>query len=334
MKILEIKKLLIKAVGKYVSPKEAEYFAEEIVETDIRKPPRKKYSSGLIEDIKSWEGKNPTLKKSIDLPGYTQYDFEGKGPSLKIKEIHDELVQKAKINGISMVSIINSGGMHTMHLWTQGLAKRGLFALGAWNGGPDAVVPINGTRGIFGTNPMTYAFPGDKGDIVIDMATSEIPYFKIVGAKKDQTPLPENTAVDGEGELTTDAAKALDAKEVSNLLPMGGNYKGYNINYLIEIMTSALIGARISSEMSDAYIETEHGGFIIAIDIDKVTSRKKYDTSVKIINEEIRAQKPKKGVDRVQVPGDRNLEKKIGVTDDTDIELDREYEKMLINLAS
>lgn len=334
MKISQIKELLKRATRKYVSPAEAEYFANEIVETDVRKPPRKKYSSGLIEDIKSWEGKNPQLKKSIDLPGYTQYDFEGKGPSLKIKEIHDELETKAKTNGISMVSIINSGGMHTMHLWTQGLAKRGLFALGAWNGGPDAVVPINGTRGIFGTNPMTYAFPGDKGDIVIDMATSEIPYFKIVGAKKDQTPLPENTAVDNDGELTTDANKALDSKEVSNLLPMGGNYKGYNINYLIEIMTSALIGARISSEMSDAYIETEHGGFIIAIDIDKVTSRKQYDTSVKIINEEIRAQKPKKGIDKVQVPGDRNLEKMIGVNDDTEIELDVEYEKRLIELGS
>ena len=333
MKIADIKKLLVNAVKKYVSQEEAEYFATEIVETDIRKPPRKKYSHGTIDDIKSWEGKDQEVKKTIDLPGYTQYDFKGKGPSLKIKEIHDELERKAKANGISMISIINSGGMHTMHLWTQGLAKRGLFAIGAWNGGPDAVVPINGTRGIFGTNPMTYGFPGDKGDIVIDMATSEIPFFKILGAKADQTPLPENTAVDNNGEITTDPNKAIDEKEVSNLLPMGGNYKGYNINYLMEIMTSALIGARASSQMSDSYIETEHGGFIIAIAIDKVTDQNKYDASVKSMNEKIRAQKPKKGIEKVQVPGDRNLEKKIGVTDKTDIEINEEYKNILTELG-
>ena len=333
MKIHEIKSLLAKAVESYVSREEAVYFANEIVETDIRKPPRKKYSEGIINDIKSWEGKPKELKKSIDLPSYTQYDFEGKGPSLKIKEIHDELERKAKVNGISMISIINSEGMHTMHLWTQGLAKRGLFAFCAWNGGPDAVVPINGTHGIMGTNPLTYGFPGDKGDIVIDMATSEIPFFKILGAKKDQTPLPPNTAVDNEGELTIDPNKAIDDREVSNLLPMGGNYKGYNINYLIEVMTSALIGAKASTEMSDGYVETEHGGFIIAIAIDRVTDRNQYQASVGSLNERIRAQKPKRGINNVAVPGDRNLEKMEGVNDDTEMEIADEYKNLLTGLS-
>ena len=220
-----------------------------------------------------------------------------------------------------------------MHLWAQGLAKRGLFALGAWNGGPDAVVPIGGTKGIFGTNPMTYGFPGDKGDIVIDMATSEIPYFKVVAAKKDHTALPENTAVDGAGEITTDPQKALNDAGVSNLLPMGGNYKGYNINYLMEVMTSALIGARASSEMSDAYIETEHGGFMIAIDISKVTVQSKYDASIRSLNEEVRAQTPKNGAGPVAVPGDRNLSRKESLADDAEIEVDANYLEELTSLA-
>jgi LDH2 family malate/lactate/ureidoglycolate dehydrogenase len=334
MKIKDIKELLVGATQKYLTPAEAEYFATEVVETDIRKPsPDKKYQNDMVKDIKSWEGKAGPVRKTIDLPGYTQYDFDGRGPSLKIKEIHDELERKAKANGIAMVSVINSGGFHVLHLWTQGLAKRGLFALGAWNGGPDAVVPLNGTKGIFGTNPMTYGFPGDKGDIVIDMATSEIPYFKIVAAKKEKKGLPPNTAVDNEGESTTDASKALDDAGVSNLLPMGGNYKGYNINYLIEVMTSALIGARASSEMSDDYIETEHGGFIIAIDISKVTDRNKYNASIKSLNEEVRAQTPKSGVDKVIIPGDRNLMNKAGITDETEIDIDESYQNELASLA-
>ena len=334
MKIGEIRKLLMVAVQKYITPAEAEYFATEVIETEIRKPaPDKKYRDDMLKDIKSWEGKSGSVQKLIDLSGYTQYDFGGRGPSLKIKEIHDELQRKASANGIAMISILNSGGMHVMHLWSQGLAKRGLFALAGWCAGPDTVVPINGTKGIFGTNPITYGFPGDRGDIVVDMATSEIPYFKIVAAKKNHTALPENTAVDNAGELTTDPSKALNDAGVSNLLPMGGNYKGYNINYLIEIMASALIGARSSSQMSDEYIEPEHGGFVIAIDISKVTDRKKYDESIKSLNEEVRSQKPKQGVDKIIVPGDRNLANKESLFDDAEIEVNPDYEKELIALA-
>lgn len=333
MKIKQIKKLLTLAAQKYVSPQEAKYFAEEVVETDIRKSPNQKYSKDTIMDIQSWQNKKKDVEKNIDLPGYTQYNFNGLGPSLKIKEIHDELEKKATANGIAMVSIVNSKGMHVMHLWTQGLAKRGLFAIAGWNGGPNAVVPHNGTKGILGTNPLTYGFPGDRGNIVIDMATSEIPFFKIVAAKKNNNPLPKNTAVDNKGELTTNPNEAIDEKEVSNLLPMGGGYKGYNINYLMEIMTSALVGGRASSQQSDSYIETEHGGFIIAIAIDKVTSKSKYRASVKSMNEKIRAQKSRKGIEKVQVPGDRNLENKIGINDNTEIETDKEYQKKLEELV-
>jgi LDH2 family malate/lactate/ureidoglycolate dehydrogenase len=333
MKIKELKRLFTTIATEYVNQDEAEYFANEVVETDVRKPPRKGYSQGIIDDIEAWKKSNSRkIIKTIDLPGYTQYDFNGLGPSLKIKEIHDDLEKKAKKNGISMVSIINSSGMHTMHLWTQGLAKRGLFALGAFNGGPEAVVPLNGTKGLLGTNPLTYGFPGDKGDIVIDMATSEIPFFKIVGAKKDNTELPPNSAVDNDGELTIDPKKAIDETEVSNLLPLGGDYKGYNINYLIEVMTSALVGAKISSQMN-GFIAEEHGGFLIAIAIDKVTDRKQYDTAVKSMNEKIRSQKPKKGVEKVIVPGDRNLEKKKGMNDDMEIEVGEEYLKVLNSLT-
>jgi LDH2 family malate/lactate/ureidoglycolate dehydrogenase len=334
MKLRDIKRLLVNATIKYVTLEEAEYFAAEVTETDVRKIPEKKYNQGIINDIKSWESKTEDIEKKIDLPGFTQYDFHGLGPSLKLKAIHDDLEKKARQNGIAMISIINSGGMHTMHLWTQGLAKRGLFAFAGWNGGPDAVIPFNGTKGIFGTNPLTYGFPSDNGEVVIDMATSEIPFFKIVEAKKFNTPLPPNTAVDNDGQFTTNPNDAINEHEVSNLAPMGSNYKGYNINYLIEIMTSALIGAKVSSEMSNSYIETEHGGFIIAIAIDQITDRSKYDTSVSSMNKKIRSQKPKLGVDKVIVPGDRNLENKSGITDDSEIEVDEKYAQSLVDLAS
>ena len=54
MKLREIKEHLIRATKKYINEKEAEYFADEVIETDIRKSLNKKYNHGIINDIKSW----------------------------------------------------------------------------------------------------------------------------------------------------------------------------------------------------------------------------------------------------------------------------------------
>lgn len=330
----DLKHVLTQAAQKFVTTEEAEYFARECAETEIRKPlTAGSMSSEILSDFETWKNKTKDVEKTIDLPGFTRFNFNGLGPSLKIKEVHDELAKKAHVNGIAMISVVNSAGMHKLHFWTQGLAKRGLFSLGAWNGGFDAVVPFNGTKGIMGTNPITYAFPSDKGDVVVDMATSELAYYKLRRAVKSGSPLPPHAAVNDEGIETTDAAAVIDSNDVSNLLPMGGGYKGYNINYLMEIMTSALVGGLSSAQMNDDSTMAEYGGFIIAIDINKVTDPKQYDASVKAMNEEIRAQKPKNGVSSVIVPGDTNRARMDGVTDDAEIELGTEFKAKLEELA-
>jgi len=78
MKIKDLKKLLVNSVKDYISPEEADYFAAEVIETDIRKPPQKKYSQGLIDDIQAWKKlKDQKMLKTIDLPRFTKYDFRG-----------------------------------------------------------------------------------------------------------------------------------------------------------------------------------------------------------------------------------------------------------------
>ena len=332
MKILELQTLLTRAAQKHVRADEAAYFASETVETHVRKSPRTDVIEEAVKDLESW-AKHPSEITVRELPGFVAMDFHGRGPSLKLKEIHDTLEKKANANGIAMMSILDSAGMHTMHLWTQGLAKRGLFAIAGFNGGPEGVIPLNGTHGILGTNPITFGFPGDKGDIVIDMATSEIPYFQIVDAKKEGKTLPVNSAVDAQGQLTNDPKAALDETGASNLTPLGNTYKGYNLNYVMEIMTSALIGAKISTQMDPAYVAEEHGGFIIAIAIEKVTNRSEYDASIAHMNYAIRAQKPKAGVEKLTVPGDRNLEHKTKMRESLDVEIDAELLARLQTLA-
>jgi LDH2 family malate/lactate/ureidoglycolate dehydrogenase len=309
MKIKEIENLVEKAAESFVTKNEAVYFAKECMETHIKKSPRTNPLKEVVSDLENWDkSKIKKVTTVVDLPGMIKINFNGLAPSLKIKLIHDTLEKKARKNGIAIAAIVNSQGMHTMHLWTQGLAKRGLFALASFNGGPAAVVPFNGTKGLLGTNPLSYAFPTKNDMVIVDFATSEIPFFQIIDAKKNNKKLPNNAAVDSEGRETTDPNKAIDQKEISNLLPMGGGYKGYALNYLLEIMTGALLGSKLSTEMSLNYSAPEHGGFLIAINIDSLNKTTSFKSSVSKMNDIIRAQKPKKG-NKIIVPGDNNIKR-------------------------
>lgn len=322
MKVRNLREKLITSFSRFISQDEATNLAQEVIEAHVRKAPRSNILDEVLGDLAAWQSK-PEAKweVALQLPGYTAYNGNGLGPMLKLPEIQKTLIRQARQNGIAMASVTNAKAFHALHIWVQGLAKQGLFAIASYNGGPDGVIPLNGTTGLLGTNPIAFGFPGDKGDICIDMATSEIPYFHIVDAKKKGEGLPPNAAVDASGNLTTNASKALTDAGVSNLTPMGNTYKGYNLVYALEVMTSALIGAKISAMQDPGYVAEEHGGFIIAISIDALTNRKLYDEAVRTQNEEIRAQKPRKGTPPIIVPGDTNLARKMQLSEDMDIDL-------------
>ncbi len=272
IKITELKKLLTSAAAKFVDTQEAEYFAEYGVDTYLKKQPRTGDVKGLVSDIKAWnKNKNKQIETQVDTASALVLNFNALGPSLKLKYIHDEAIARAKKTGISVVGI-NHGGVHTLNLWTDALGQRDMISIFMYNGGPTGVVPFGGTRGIFGTNPISYGVPTSTEPIIVDMATSEIPFFEIKDAKRNNLQLRKGVAVDNSGNITTDPNEALNSDDtVSNLLPMGAGYKGYAIVLLIEVLTGSLVRSMLSTEMSPGYVVEEHGGLLITIDIATLT---------------------------------------------------------------
>lgn len=311
----ELREKLVTFAESVVDNNAAEYFANEIIETYIRKAPRTDPIKSAISDIKA-SIKNRKFKPEvvIDLGAYYAMDFYGHGPLAYIKQIHDDLENRSKKNGVAMLAFRNSNGIHTLHAWVQGLAKRGLVAIISSNGGPAAVVPFNGTKGLFGTNPIAYGFPGHDGEIhCIDMATSEIPYFEIIEAYKNGQSLKERSAVDNSGEFTSNASEALDFSKsktdpVSNIVPMGGGYKGYYLVYMLELLTSGLIGMPSSAEMSSDFTAEEHGAILIVFHTEAMGTADKLQTSVGALHKAIKQQKPKQGKE-ILVPGEHNNKK-------------------------
>lgn len=310
--VKELRQMLVTAASQVVSPEEAAYFADECIEAHIRKSPRSNPLKSTISDLKACvENNNKEIEYRTDLPSYVSIDFHSQGPLVYLKRIHNELEKRSSVNGIAMVSFVNSQSMHTLHTWVQGLAKRGLVALAVCNGGPSAVVPHNGTRGVFGTNPMAFGLPGKNNDIhCVDMATSQIPFFEFMDSLKNDKPLLENAAVDLSGNPTINAKDAIDPDSdpndpVSNILPMGGSYKGYYLVYLLELMTSGLIGMPSSPEMSSDFVPEEHGAILIVFNPKAMGTAINLSQSVEAIHDTLQKQTPKQGAE-IRIPGQEN----------------------------
>lgn len=320
---------LANAANQVVSQEEAHYYAAETVEAHLRKSPRSnplKFSVGDLTACVNNKDKKPTY--TVDLPAFISIDFQGHGPLLYLKQIHDALEQRSATSGLVMATFTNSQSMHTLHTWVQGLAKRGLVAIAICNGGPGFVIPFNGTKGLFGTNPIAYGIPGTNGEIYcVDMATSEIPYFEILDANKNKKPLREHSAVDENGEFTTDARKALDfskseTKPISNIVPMGGGYKGYYLVYLMELLTSGLIGMPSSPEMSTDFVPEEHGAILFVFNPKVMGTEDGLEASVTALHEAITAQHAKAGK-TIRIPGEEN-NKRYAELKDSAIEVDND----------
>jgi len=302
----QLKQMLSKAAQVHVSAEEADYFAMLYLEGHLKKAPRMNPLQEAIDDLKVWRDQSDhQITTIVEKPGASVINFNTLAPALKIKQIHDDLEKRARKNGIAATGFINSAGVTTLNLWSDGLAKRDLIGISMFNGGTECCVPYGAKRGILGTNPMAYAIPTHDDPIGLDMATTEVPFFDVQNAKDQNKPLKENAAVDFEGMPTTDAAAALNENGVANLLPMGGGFKGYGLTMLLEILTGSLIRSLLSTEQTSGWHPPEYGCLILAIDISSFTDIATFKTQVSKMCKVIRNEPPAAGYDSVAIPGDR-----------------------------
>ena len=177
----------------------------------------------------------------------------------------EPLEQRARDLGIAALSIVNAYNVAALWPETERLAERGLVAF-AFTAALQYVAPAGGTKPVYGTNPMAFAWPrAGRPPLVFDQASSASARGEIQIHLRDGKPLPEGWAVGPDGEPTTDPATALAGAQ----LPFGG-YKGAAIALMVELLAGALIGDMFSFEASasDAgNVGAPCGGeFMIAID--------------------------------------------------------------------
>jgi len=213
--------------------------------------------AGVVPDA------TPTVRALA--PGVVQVDAHFGFAPLALREGADPLTECARRQGIAALCVVNAYNVAALWPEVERQAERGLAAL-ACTAALSYVAPAGGTKPLYGTNPMAFAWPREgQPPVVFDQASSASARGEIQLHLRDGRLIPEGWAIGPDGAPTTDPAVALQGAQ----LPFGG-YKGAAIALMVELLAGALVGDVFSFEASErdtANTGAPCGGeFIIAID--------------------------------------------------------------------
>lgn len=167
-------------------------------------------------------------------------------------QVIGRLVMEQAILRVQQFGVCIVGLSHTHHLgrigaWAEQATAAGLVSLHFANvGSRSTVLPFNGMRPRFGTNPFCVGIPV-KGQrpVVLDFATSTIAGNKARIAWNEGRELPPNCAVDNAGQPTRDP-RWLMQEPLGALLAFGA-HKGSGLSLICSLLGAALTGGDTES---------------------------------------------------------------------------------------
>ena len=213
-------------------------------------------------------------------------------------------VEKAKEFGTSAVSVTGSNHQGACAYFALMAAREDMIGFSWTINCGNVMAPWGGTQPQLGNNPFGIAVPcGEKGPIVLDMATSVVAKGKIELARKTGTPIPITWALDREGRPTTDPEEAY----WGTVQPMGG-YKGVGLTYVNAMISAVLSGSHFGCEITDLAEQPEipnnTGHLLQVVDIAAITDLKRFKRDMDAAVDYIKSGRRADGVDEIFVPGE------------------------------
>ena len=211
-------------------------------------------------------------------------------------------MERAKEYGLALCGIRNSNNFGVAGYFTEMSTRENMIGI-IMSASAPAIAPAGGKKPIFGTNPISIAFPVPAGNapVILDMATSEVARGKIRMAEKNGEKIPYGWALDSEGQPTDDPAKAL----LGTMLPIGG-YKGAGIAMAVDILAGLLTGNLFGGDikpLNEPEVPSSHGHLLMAIDISKLMLYEEYLAKINALKKRMH----ECGDDgKVWIPGERS----------------------------
>lgn len=163
-------------------------------------------------------------------------------------------LELAQEHGSGWVAARNSNHFGAAFLYTRMALPLGMIGFSTTAAVPQ-VAPFGGNAAALGTNPLCIAVPGgERGPIILDMATTVVARGKVQLAALEGKPIPLGWAVDAQGRPTTDPV----AGSKGRMLPLGG-YKGYGLALMVEVFSSLLTGAAFGKGIGELFADFDRG---------------------------------------------------------------------------
>lgn len=209
----------------------------------------------------------PAIRDELTGPCTAQVHGD-RGLGIVVAEHANRLAMRlAREAGVGAVGVSDSSHCGAIGLYVRAAGREGLIGI-AFTHADSIAAPHGGHRPFLGTNPIAMAFPRAGGEpVCLDMATTSIPWNRVMNARREGRGLPEGVAVDAQGHPTTDADAA------GALLPLGGSdygHKGYALALVIELLCGPLNGnpwgPHIPPMYADLHRPRELGAFFLVLD--------------------------------------------------------------------
>ena len=257
--VSQLKEKLLEFLKTYFDEKAAQDCVDLILYAELRA----KSGQGLLKLMGTEPLQGVKAEKSIEINERTKLSAllsGNKNPSFYIAQKATDLcTKKAKEHGFGIVGangIFSSTG--ALGFYTEKAANEGLIAY-ACARSPGATAPFGLSVPLFGTNPFSWSFPTQNEPVVFDMATSAITFYELVLAKMRGEKIPDNLAVNKDGNITNDPAEAMEG----GILPFDKGYKGSALSMMVEVLSGPLVGASFCDYET---FDKDWGFFILAFD--------------------------------------------------------------------
>jgi ureidoglycolate dehydrogenase (NAD+) len=211
----------------------------------------------------------------------------------------------AKESGSGIVSVCNSSHFGMTAFYIQRLVAEGY--IGWIMTATDAfLIPFGSRKPFFGTNPIAIGFPTDgagtrhRSPVILDMATTSIPYGKIAIAQTEGQLIPNTWGFDLHGNPTT------DPHAIAGLHPIAGP-KGSGLAMVIDIFCSVLSGMPWGPHVNAMYGELDKprklGHFVAAFDVSRLMPLETFKQRLGEMLDEFGQLPPAEGFEQVYYPG-------------------------------
>ena len=231
----------------------------------------------------------------------------------------DEGIKRAKLHGVSVVGLKNSGHLGRIGDWSERAADAGLVSLHFVNvRGSLLVAPFGGSDRRGSTSPLSIGVPSkDTDHIILDMATSTVAEGKVMVAQKGGKPLPAGALIDSNGNLTINPEVMygkINENEVPNsengtgAITAFGLHKGSGINFMMEILGGALTGSGVSAGIDDTEKRKFANGMLsLYVKVDNMVNFEYFLNEVRSYADFVRSSPPANKNEKVLIPGDKEI---------------------------